>query len=115
MREVLEKEGRTAALVTPDRRLARRVAAELRRWDIEIDDSAGRSLAETPPGSFLRLTAAMAASRLAPVALLAALKHPLAGGGIELGAFRNRVRLLERMVLRGPRPDRKSTRLNSSH
>src|SRR3546814_16506541 len=85
MREVLEKEGRTAALVTPDRRLARRVAAELRRRDIEVDDSAGRSLADPPPGSFLRLTAAMAASHLAPVALPAALTPPLAAGGIALG------------------------------
>ena len=41
LRETLKDEGRTAALVTPDRDLARRVAAELRRWDIDIDDSAG--------------------------------------------------------------------------
>ncbi len=39
MREALETPGRTAALVTPDRLVARRVAAELRRFDIEIDDS----------------------------------------------------------------------------
>ena len=44
MREVLEKPEKTAALVTPDRNLARRVAAELERWGIKIDDSAGRRL-----------------------------------------------------------------------
>ncbi|MBV1886409.1 MAG: double-strand break repair protein AddB, partial [Parvibaculaceae bacterium] len=41
LREVLETPGKTAALITPDRNLARRVAAELSRWDVEIDDSAG--------------------------------------------------------------------------
>src|SRR5690606_9647482 len=38
MRGVLEQPGRSAALVTPDRHLARRVAAELRRWGIDVDD-----------------------------------------------------------------------------
>jgi ATP-dependent helicase/nuclease subunit B len=104
LRQALEIAGRTAALVTPDRGLARRVAAELRRWDIEIDDSAGVPLTETPPGTFLRLTARMAAEELAPVPLLAALKHPLAAGGLSEGAFRRRVRALELAVLRGPRP-----------
>jgi ATP-dependent helicase/nuclease subunit B len=104
LRQALEIAGRTAALVTPDRGLARRVAAELRRWGIEIDDSAGVPLAETPPGTFLRLTARMAAESLAPVPLLAALKHPLATGGLSEGAFRGRVRALEVAVLRGPRP-----------
>ena len=46
---------KTAALVTPDRRLARRVAVELRRWNIEVDDSAGRALANTPLAQFMRL------------------------------------------------------------
>ena len=44
MRRVLETPGRTAALVTADRALARRVTAELRRWGIEVDDSAGEPL-----------------------------------------------------------------------
>lgn len=104
LREALETPGRTAALVTPDRALARRVAAELSRWGIAIDDSAGRALAETPVGAFLRLTAAAAAERFAPVPLLACLKHPLAAGGRAPGAFRAAVRRLDRRVLRGPRP-----------
>ena len=103
MRKVLETPGRTAALVTPDRALARRVAAEVRRWDVEIDDSAGQPLGETPPGTFFRLVAQMAAERLAPVPLLAALKHPLAAGGMARVEFRRTVRALELAVLRGPR------------
>ncbi|MBI4185098.1 MAG: double-strand break repair protein AddB [Proteobacteria bacterium] len=104
MREALAAEARTVALVTPDRGLARRVAAEMRRFRVEVDDSAGRPLAETPPGTFLRLTAALVAGGAAPLALLAALKHPFAAGGMEPGAFRAMVRRLERAILRGPRP-----------
>ena len=52
MRRALETPGRTAALVTADRALARRVAAELRRWNIDVDDSAGEPLGETAPGAF---------------------------------------------------------------
>jgi ATP-dependent helicase/nuclease subunit B len=96
--------GRTAALVTPDRGLARAVAAALRRWGVEVDDSAGTPLGETPPGIFLRLVADMVAATLAPVPLLAALKHPLAAGGMVPGRFRHLVRRLETAALRGPRP-----------
>lgn len=104
MREALETEAQTCALITPDRALARRVKSELRRWAIEVDDSAGQPLADTPSFAFWRLTGAMVAGGLAPVPLLAALKHPLARGGLAPGVFRRRVRLLERLVLRGPRP-----------
>jgi ATP-dependent helicase/nuclease subunit B len=103
LRRKLETPGATAALVTPDRALARRVAAELRRWDIDIDDSAGLPLNRTPPGVFLRLVLDMAASQLAPVPLLAALKHPLASGELAPVAFRDFARHLEQAIL-GPRP-----------
>jgi ATP-dependent helicase/nuclease subunit B len=95
---------RTAALVTPDRNLARRVAAELRRWSIEVDDSAGTPLGKTPPGAFLQLLAEAAAARWAPLDLLSLLKHPLAAAGEAPGAFRRKLRRLEDTVLRGPRP-----------
>ena len=104
MRRALETPGRTAALVTADRALARRVSAELRRWNIDVDDSAGEPLRETAPGAFLRLTARMVAEGAAPVPLLAALKHPLAAGGEAPAAFRRSVRAMERAILRGPRP-----------
>jgi len=103
MRQSLETSDRSAALVTPDRALARRVAAELRRWDIEIDDSAGTPLDATPPGVFLRLVAEAAATRLAPIELLAVLKHPLAAAGYASPPFRSLVRAIEIAALRGPR------------
>jgi ATP-dependent helicase/nuclease subunit B len=104
LRHALETAGRTAALVTPDRRLARRVAASLRRWDIAIDDSAGTPLDRTPPGIFFRQIAAAVAEDFAPVALLALCKHPLAAAGRDPADLRRAARLLERWVLRGPRP-----------
>jgi len=104
LREALETPGRSAALVTPDRMLARRVSALLRRWGIEADDSAGRTLGETPVGTLVLAIASAAAEELAPVSLLALLKHPLVGGGGE-----ERLRWLEDvrsvdLALRGPRP-----------
>ncbi|RAU23143.1 double-strand break repair protein AddB [Paramagnetospirillum kuznetsovii] len=104
LRHALDSPGRTAALVTPDRALARRVAGELERWGIRIDDSAGRPLGLTEPGAFLRLTAEMTAEHFAPHPLLACLKHPLAAGGMDEGAFRALTRRLEVTTLRGPRP-----------
>jgi len=104
MRETLEHPEKTCALVTPDRDLAQRVAAELERWNIDVDDSAGKPLTQTPPGTFLRLTAAMVAEDFAPVALLAVCKHPLAAAGFDAAAFRALTRLMEREALRGPRP-----------
>ena len=104
MREVLETPGKTAALVTPDRALAGRVAAQLKRWDISADDSAGRPLSQSPPATLLQSLLAMAAEDFAPVALLSVLKHPLAGGeGDERREWLDRVRTLD-LALRGPRP-----------
>ncbi|HEY4344876.1 MAG TPA: double-strand break repair protein AddB [Parvibaculum sp.] len=104
MREVLEAPGKTAALVTPDRALARRVAMDLRRWNIEVNDSGGEPLAQTPPVAFLRLVAEMVAQNFAPVALLACLKHPLAALGADTVHLRTDIRALEVELLRGPRP-----------
>ena len=68
---------KSAALVTPDRALARRVMASLTRWNLEFDDSGGDALMDTPAGVFARLTAEAAAKGLEPPTLLALLKHPL--------------------------------------
>ena len=68
---------KSAALVTPDRALARRVIAALGRWNLVFDDSGGDALTETSAGIFARLAAEAAANRLEPATLLALLKHPL--------------------------------------
>jgi len=78
--------GQTAALVTPDRNLTRRVTAALDRWGIRPDDSAGRPLALSAPGRLLRQIAGLFGQRLTVDMALALLKHPLAFTG-EGGAF----------------------------
>ncbi len=96
--------GKTCALVTPDRNLARRVAAALGRWRITVDDSAGRPLRDTPAGTFMRLVLEFATERAAPLPLLALFKHPFALCGQNPAEFRSMTRLLEQRILRGPRP-----------
>ncbi len=95
-------DGKTAALVTPDRALGRRVLTALARWNMAAEDSRGDALAETPAGIFARLAAETALGRLAPVTLLALLKHPLLR--LAVGNHERAVAALERAVLRGPRP-----------
>ncbi|MCW1918882.1 double-strand break repair protein AddB [Rhodobacter sp. KR11] len=76
---------RKVALITPDRNLARRVTAELDRWGITPDDSAGVPLALSPPGRFLRQVARAFETPVTPDVLVALLKHPLAGSGLKRG------------------------------
>lgn len=106
LRETLETPEGTAALVTPDRALARRVAAALGRWGIAIDDSAGEPLATTAAGRFARLAVEVGLSGAAPVPLLALFKHPLFRLRAAAGAYRDATVALERATLRGPRPQR---------
>ena len=104
LRQALEQPRARAALVTPDRQLALRVAAELARYGVIVDDSAGEALGDTPPASFLRLLATAAADGLGPIALLSVLKHPFAAFGLPPARCRSAARALERAVLRGPAP-----------
>jgi len=104
LREAIETKNKTAALVTPDRALARRVAAALARWQVKVDDSGGDSLADTQAGVFARLAADAALGGLEPVTLLALLKHPLLRLGAPAGAHAVAIATLERALLRGPRP-----------
>src|SRR6267142_977048 len=103
MREARHLE-KTAALVTPDRALARRVMAALGRWNLAFDDSGGDALMDTSAGIFVRLAAEAVAKQLEPPTLLALLKHPLFRLGGAPGAFRDAVEALELALLRGTRP-----------
>ncbi|MEQ1577272.1 MAG: double-strand break repair protein AddB [Hyphomicrobium sp.] len=102
LREALETPGRTAALVSPDRLLARRVAVRLESWGIRVDDSAGRPFGKTPPGAFLDLIIEAVHSRFAPSAVMSLLKHPLTRLGLDPFAVRRAGRALELAVFRRP-------------
>ncbi len=100
MREVLETPDKTAALITPDRSITRRVSAELARWGVEVEDSAGCTLGQTAAGALARLVL-MAAVDLRPLTIQALIAHPSARFGraradceaaaraLELGIFRS--------------------------
>jgi ATP-dependent helicase/nuclease subunit B len=101
-----------AALITPDRNLARRVTAALGRWGLFPDDSGGRPLGLTPPGVFLRQTAAMLCAnsdQFDAVALLALLKHPFTGAGADRAELRGQIARLE---MKGLRDRDQALRLN---
>jgi ATP-dependent helicase/nuclease subunit B len=110
MREARHQD-KSAALVTPDRALARRVMAALGRWNLEFADSGGDALMDTSAGIFARLTAEAAARQLEPPTLLALLKHPLCRFGSAHGAFRDTIETLELALLRGTRPQAGSSGL----
>ncbi len=104
MREALEEPGKTIALITPDRRLGRRVSLSLRRWGIDIDDSGGQPLTELSVGTWMMLTAEMAEEKLAPVTLLSFFKHPMMAANMAPEELRAIVYQLDELALRGPRP-----------
>ena len=103
LRETLETPDLTAALVTPDQTLARRVAAKLSRWGIVADTSAGADLSGQACGVLAGLVAKAAASPLDPVVMLAVLKHPMVRLGLAPTDLAVQCGGLERHGLRGPR------------
>ena len=111
LREAIETPGKTAALVTPDRALARRVVAALERWKVEVDDSGGDKLADTPAGISRASWRKPLWAGFEPTTLLALLKHPLLRLNAEAFAHARAIAALERAVLRGPRPRRGSAGL----
>ena len=105
MRETLEIPSKTALLITSDQTLAQMVSGELKRWGITVSSSAGQSLKQTPPAQFMQLIIDAWQSDFAVVPLLAMARHRLASGGLEKSAFRQEIRTLERLVLRGEKID----------
>ncbi|MGH6839420.1 MAG: double-strand break repair protein AddB [Methylocella sp.] len=100
MRHVLETPCETAALITPDRNLARRVRAELLRWGVDAEDSAGEPLSASPIGALARLAIACAASKMTAGDLAALLAHPLLRLGLSREEIARRAGLLEIGLLR---------------
>ena len=106
LRKAVE-EGKTAALITPDRMLTRQVTAALDRWNILPDDSAGTPLHLSPPGRFLRHVAGLFVRKLDAEALLVLLRHPLTHSGEGRNQHQLNTQLLEMRIRRDglPYPD----------
>lgn len=97
LRETLETPDQSAALITPDAGLARRVSALLKRWNVVVPPSAGIPLLRTPAGSFVALVLDWAIDPGDPVKLCAVAKHPIVEQNNEPAE------MLELYFLRGPR------------
>ncbi len=105
LRLALEKPGldgqSQVALITPDRALARRVTAELQRFGITADDTAGTPLSATPQGTFLSVLLQAVLLPGDPVAITSLLKHPLARFGMPDTARNAAGDAVELFALRG--------------
>jgi ATP-dependent helicase/nuclease subunit B len=106
LRLALEKPGKDggqaqAALITPDRALGRRVSAELARFGILADDSAGAALSGSPQGTLTQLLLEATLRPGDPVAIVGLLKHPLMRLGLPASDLRAAVDALEVLALRG--------------
>ncbi len=100
LREAAETPGRTAALVSPDRMLARRVLARLDTWGIRADDSAGRPFRKTVAGTLFDQIVEAVATGFAPAAVVGLLRHPLARFGLDISTARQAARTIEIAVFR---------------
>lgn len=89
------------ALITPDRALARRVTAELARFGILADDSAGTPFSATQQGILTQLLLEATLRPGDPVPLVSVLKHPLARFGMDPTLYREAADALEMIALRG--------------
>ena len=103
MREVLETPGKTAMLISGDQRLSQMVSGELKRWGVMVSSSAGQKLSDTSPAHFMQLIIEAWQSDFAVVPLLAMARHRLASAELDKSVFRQELRKLERLVLRGPK------------
>lgn len=106
LRLALQKPGRNgnaaqAALITPDRALGRRVTAELARFGILADDSAGSALSGTPQGTLTQLLLESTLRPGDPVAIVGLMKHPLMRLGLPADDLRTAIDALEVLALRG--------------
>jgi ATP-dependent helicase/nuclease subunit B len=100
MRETLNHPTRTAALITPDRELAQRVKAELQRWSIAIDDSAGEPLSRFGMASLVMQVIAVVETDFSAETLVGVLHHPLMRCGLTQNEYRTAAQALEIAALR---------------
>ena len=102
-RDALEK-GQTVGIVTPDSNLARRIAAELKRFDIVVDDAAGTPLYHASAGRLARQLLTLVQNNCAAVDLLALLRNRATTLGLERGAVVALADDIDLGLLRGQRP-----------
>lgn len=76
-------EGKTVGIISRDQTLARRIAVELKRHDIIVDDAAGTPLYQSGIGRLARQVLAVAADDYAPVDIIALLRNAAVSLGLD--------------------------------
>ncbi|MGV8856079.1 MAG: double-strand break repair protein AddB [Devosia sp.] len=94
---------KTVGIITPDRNLARRIAAELRRFAVEVDDAAGVPLFQSAAGRLLRQVLALATNGCSAVDLMALLRNRATRFGHTRAALSALADDIELGLLRGQR------------
>src|SRR5690606_10945066 len=94
---------KTVGVITPDRNLARRIAAELARFDVYVDDAAGAPLFHAPVGRLARQILNLAVSRCGAVDLVALLRSRWALFGMARADLVAVTDMIELGLLRGQR------------
>lgn len=102
IRETLETDDKTLAVITPDRTLARRISTQCLKWGITVDDTAGYSILHSLPATFMMNTINSIAHKHSPVALLTMLKHRLCQ--LSKGKNSKIIEFLDQHTLRGQAP-----------
>ncbi len=97
-------DNKTVGIITPDRNFARRVSVELRRFDIEIDDSAGMPLFHAPAGRLVRQILRLGLLDFSPVDLMAMLRNANVTMGQNRTEISQLAQWIELALLRGQHP-----------
>lgn len=106
IRQALEENIGSIALITNNSTLTKLVGLELKRWNIDINDSTGMSLKDTPQAVFFSLIAKMICDNFnSPINILEALKHAFCNCGYPTIEFKKFVNKLESQCFRGIRKD----------
>src|SRR5690606_14204124 len=94
---------RTVGIVSRDQTLARRIAAELQRHGIEVDDPAGTPLFQSSAGRLVRQALAVAINKYAAIDTVALLRNGAVTIGLDRSEVRRQASRLD-LKLRGQRP-----------
>jgi ATP-dependent helicase/nuclease subunit B len=94
----------TVGIITPDRNLARRIAAELSRFGVVVDDAAGAPLFQSTVGRLARQILALAVNECAAVDLISLLRNRASLFGRTRSEISTLADDIELGLLRGQRP-----------
>ncbi len=105
MRETLERENETCALVTPNLDIARRVCAKMKKWDITLDISSGIPATNTIIGNLFTLVSKWLLDSASPNNIAALLAHNMVDFNLEWPVQNRGASAIEIALLRQARKD----------